>query len=152
MHSAFLATFLNKRTSSRNDPEWITGAQPAADRALIEAGEKKKSEGGVRLLPGTVLTCEYQGVEYRLTVTGFAELGSSIAARSWDAEPTPLQLTLAHSHRRLAMLDSGVVKSLRELARRDGVHSSFVSRNGQPHDARAGYRWRPSSTRPFLPT
>lgn len=37
--------------------------------ALIEAGEKKKPERGVRLMPGTVLTREYQGVEHRITVT-----------------------------------------------------------------------------------
>ncbi|MGH9893310.1 MAG: DUF2924 domain-containing protein [bacterium] len=36
--------------------------------ALIEAGEKKKPERGVRLMAGTVLTREYQGVEHRVTV------------------------------------------------------------------------------------
>ena len=37
--------------------------------ALIAAAEIKKPERGVRLLPGTVLTREYQGVEHRVTVT-----------------------------------------------------------------------------------
>ena len=37
--------------------------------APIKAGESKKPERGVRLMPGTVLTREYQGVEHRITVT-----------------------------------------------------------------------------------
>ncbi|MGH8611096.1 MAG: LacI family transcriptional regulator [Gammaproteobacteria bacterium] len=49
-------------------------------------------------------------------------------ARPWDGEPTPLQLALARGHRWLAMLESGVVRSLREIARKDGVDSSYVSR------------------------
>jgi hypothetical protein len=52
----------------------------------------------------------------------------SRTARPWDREPTLLQLALARGHRWLAMLESGVVKSLRELARREGVDSSYVSR------------------------
>lgn len=50
------------------------------------------------------------------------------ALRPWDAEPTPLQLALARGHRWLALLASGEVKSLREIARKDGVDSSYVSR------------------------
>jgi hypothetical protein len=50
------------------------------------------------------------------------------APRPWDHKPTPLQLALARGPRWLAMLESGVVKSLRELARREGVDSSYVSR------------------------
>ncbi len=37
--------------------------------ALIENGGEKKPERGVRLMAGTVLTREYQGVEHRVTVT-----------------------------------------------------------------------------------
>jgi len=48
--------------------------------------------------------------------------------RPWDGEPTPLQLALARGHRWLAMLESGAVKSLREIARKEGVDSSYVSR------------------------
>lgn len=51
--------------------------------ALMEAGQKKKPERGVRLLPGTVLTREYQGVEHRITVTldgGTTSRGGSIRA------------------------------------------------------------------------
>ena len=44
-------------------------AQRQHIEALIKAGESKKPERGVRLMPGTVLTREYQGVEHRITVT-----------------------------------------------------------------------------------
>ncbi len=46
----------------------------------------------------------------------------------WADEPTPMQLALARGHWWLAMLKSGGVKSLRELAREEGVDSSYVSR------------------------
>jgi hypothetical protein len=54
--------------------------------------------------------------------------GEAEPARPWDTEPTPLQLAPARGHRWLAMLISGEVKSLREIARREGVDSSYVSR------------------------
>ena len=50
------------------------------------------------------------------------------AERPRDGDPTPLQLALARGHRWLARLESGQVNSLRELARREGVDSSYVSR------------------------
>ena len=54
--------------------------------------------------------------------------GETTRARPWDTAPTPLQLALARGHRWLAMLISGEAKSLREIAARDGVDSSYVSR------------------------
>ena len=50
------------------------------------------------------------------------------AERPRDGDPTPLQLALARGHRWLAMLESGAVQSLREIAQREGVNSSYVSR------------------------
>lgn len=50
------------------------------------------------------------------------------AERPRDGDPTALQLALARGYRWLAMLESGEVKSLRELARTEGVDSSYVSR------------------------
>jgi hypothetical protein len=47
---------------------------------------------------------------------------------SWDPTPTPLQLALARGHRWLAMLESGEAKSMKEIARREGVDDSYVSR------------------------
>ena len=46
----------------------------------------------------------------------------------WDTAPTPLQLALARGHRWLAMLESGEFKSVRDLAAREGVDNSYVSR------------------------
>jgi hypothetical protein len=48
--------------------------------------------------------------------------------RSWDTAPTPLQLALARGHRWLAMMESGEVGSMKEIARREGVDDSYVSR------------------------
>ncbi len=54
--------------------------------------------------------------------------GETIKPRPWDTATTPLQLALARGHRWLAMLESGEVKTMRELAAREGVDNSYVSR------------------------
>ncbi len=43
-------------------------------------------------------------------------------------EPTPIQQALARGHRWLAMLESGEVSTLRELAIREGVDNSYITR------------------------
>lgn len=52
--------------------------------------------------------------------------GQAATPWPWDTAATPLQL--ARGHRWLAMLESGEVKSLREIAAREGVDNSYVSR------------------------
>ena len=48
--------------------------------------------------------------------------------RPWDVAATPLQLALARGHRWLALLTSGAVKTLNEIAAQEGVDNSYVSR------------------------
>jgi len=54
--------------------------------------------------------------------------GGTLDSRPWDATPTPLQLALARGNRWLAMLESGEASSMKEIARREGVDDSYVSR------------------------
>jgi hypothetical protein len=54
--------------------------------------------------------------------------GGSLDHCPWDTTPTPLQLALASGHRWLAMLASGEVRSMKEIARRESVNDSYVSR------------------------
>jgi len=54
--------------------------------------------------------------------------GSKMQPRPWDDTPTPLQLALARGHRWLTMLESGEARSLKEIALREGVDDSYVSR------------------------
>ena len=54
--------------------------------------------------------------------------GETAPVRPWDTTPTLLQLALARGYRWLAMLASGEFKSIRELAAREGVDNSYVSR------------------------
>ena len=54
--------------------------------------------------------------------------GEAAPVRPWDSKSTPLQLALVRGHRWLAMLESGEAKSLKEIARREGVDNSYVSR------------------------
>ncbi len=48
--------------------------------------------------------------------------------RALNRAPTPLQLALARGHRWLAMLDSGEAATLKEIAAREKVDDSYVSR------------------------
>ena len=48
--------------------------------------------------------------------------------RPWDVAATQLQLALARGHRWLAMLESGKVKNLTEIAALEGIDNSYVSR------------------------
>jgi hypothetical protein len=45
-----------------------------------------------------------------------------------STDPTPLQLALARGHCGLAMLETGQVKSLREIAEKEGIDKNYVSR------------------------
>lgn len=54
--------------------------------------------------------------------------GETTKPRPWDCAATPLQLALARGHRWLAMLESGDVRSLKELAANEAVDNSYVSR------------------------
>ena len=54
--------------------------------------------------------------------------GETAPVRPWDVAPTTIQLALARGHRWLAMLESGEAKSLKEIAAREGVDNSYVSR------------------------
>jgi hypothetical protein len=54
--------------------------------------------------------------------------GETAKARTWNMVETPLQLALARGHRWLAMLESEEAKSLKEIAAREGIDSSYVSR------------------------
>jgi hypothetical protein len=54
--------------------------------------------------------------------------GETAKPKAWNTKATPLQLALARGHRWLAMLESGEVKSLKEIAERENIDNSYVSR------------------------
>ena len=54
--------------------------------------------------------------------------GQTAARRPWDQAVTPLQQALVRGHRWLALLTSGAVKTLNEIAAQEGVNNSYVSR------------------------
>jgi hypothetical protein len=54
--------------------------------------------------------------------------GETAKPKAWNTRATPLQLALARGHRWLAMLESGEVKSFREIAERENIDNSYVSR------------------------
>lgn len=54
--------------------------------------------------------------------------GCAVQPRPWDDAPTPIQQALARGHRWLAMLESGVAKTLTEVAALEGMDRAYVSR------------------------
>lgn len=54
--------------------------------------------------------------------------GTDFHPRDWDGEPTPIQMALARGQGWLAMLESGRVKNLTEIATLEGIDNSYVSR------------------------
>ncbi len=54
--------------------------------------------------------------------------GETALVRPWDVAPTSIQLALARGQRWLAMLESGEAKSVKEIATREGIDNSYVSR------------------------
>lgn len=54
--------------------------------------------------------------------------GETAKPKAWNTKATPLQLALARDHRWLTMLESGEVKSFREIAERENIDNSYVSR------------------------
>jgi hypothetical protein len=54
--------------------------------------------------------------------------GETTKPKFWNTKATPLQLALTRGHRWLAMQESGKVKSLKEIAERENIDNSYVSR------------------------
>lgn len=48
--------------------------------------------------------------------------------RPWDTAATTLQLALARGYKWLAMMESGEVSTLTEIAKKEGIDNSYVSR------------------------
>lgn len=51
-----------------------------------------------------------------------------LIGRPWDQKSTVLQLALARGHRWLRMFESGIVGSLKDIAKLEGIDASYVSR------------------------
>lgn len=54
--------------------------------------------------------------------------GEAVTARPWDSSATPMQMALARGWQWLGMLERGEVSSLKEIAAREKLDNSYVSR------------------------
>jgi hypothetical protein len=54
--------------------------------------------------------------------------GEHVTARPWDSSATPIQMALARGWQWLGMLERGEVSSLKEIAAREKLDNSYVSR------------------------
>jgi len=107
--------------------------KPARERASTSAGRRVEKTGEAQLIEDSAGRLAIS-VPIRIKQRGRRKLvtlpsGERVAPkRPWDDAPTPMQLALARGHRWLAMLESGEAGSLREIADREGVDNSYVSR------------------------
>ncbi len=101
-------------------------ASPSAGRRVEKVGEAQLIEDSAGRLAITVpIRIKQRGRRKLVTLPS----GETVAPkRPWDDAPTPMQLALARGHRWLAMLESGGAGSLREIADKEGVDNSYVSR------------------------
>ena len=78
-------------------------------------------------LPGEVMEAELDARgDPRAQVSGRTARKREVSP--WSTPPTPLQVALARGHRWQRALESAEVGSLKELAAREGVDRSYVSR------------------------
>lgn len=54
--------------------------------------------------------------------------GETFQPRTWDVEPTQIQLALARGHRWLGLLESGKARNMAEVAKLEGMDPAYVSR------------------------
>lgn len=54
--------------------------------------------------------------------------GEATQPRPWDATPSPMQLALARGHRWVRMLETGEARQLLDIAKREKLDNSYVSR------------------------
>lgn len=54
--------------------------------------------------------------------------GEAAQPRPWDATPSPMQVALARGHRWVRMLEAGEAKQLLDIAKREKLDNSYVSR------------------------
>jgi hypothetical protein len=54
--------------------------------------------------------------------------GETLTPKEMQSEATPMQQALVRGHRWLGMLESGEVKNLSEIALKEGVDNSYISR------------------------
>jgi len=101
-------------------------ASPSAGRRVEKAGEPHLIEDSAgRLTISVPIRIKQRGRRKLVTLPS----GETVAPkRPWDDAPTPMQMALARGHQWLAMLESGEVGSLQEIADKEGVDNSYVSR------------------------
>ena len=101
-------------------------ASSSAPRRVERTGEPQLIEDSAgRLSISVPIRIKQRGRRKLVTLPD----GNTVAPkRPWDEVPTPMQLALARGHRWLAMLESGEAGSLREIADKEGVDNSYVSR------------------------
>ena len=109
------------------------GKKPNRERASTSAPRRVEKVGEVQLFEDSAGRLAIS-VPIRIKQRGRRKLvtlpsGETVAPkRPWDDAPTPMQLALTRGHRWLAMLETGEAGTLQEIADKEGVDNSYVSR------------------------
>ena len=126
MNRSAIATCLFRKTWSRPDFEVTNREHEYYERLLsgsVFSIERIAANDG-SITVTVLIRIKRRGLCKTVTLPN----GDNVLTRPWDNTPTPLQLALACGHRWLGMLESGEVRSMKEIARRDGFDDSYVSR------------------------
>jgi hypothetical protein len=115
--------------------ECVTISSRLSPRSLSGAATSTLASDG-RLTISVRIQIKRRGGRKVVTLPG----GEAGVSRPWNGERTPLQLALARGRHWLAMLEWGEVKSLREIARKEGGRQQLCEPDGEPDYAGPGHR------------
>jgi hypothetical protein len=114
--------------TGQSKPSGESGGWGVRIKATGTTGVAQASDGRLTLSMPIQLKRRSGRKQITLPVGLAPPQGQAAARRPWDQAVTPLQQALVRGHRWLALLTSGAVKTLNEIAAQEGVDNSYVSR------------------------
>ena len=114
--------------TGQSKPSGESGGWGVRIKATGTTGVAQASDGRLTLSMPIQLKRRSGRKQITLPVGVAPTQGQTAARRPWDQAVTPLQQALVRGHRWLALLTSGAVKTLNEIAAQEGVNNSYVSR------------------------
>lgn len=103
----------------------MTTRRTADQYDLERAGRPKTSQGSDGSVSISIPVCFKRRAGRKLVTLPD---GNQVTARPWDSSATPIQMALARGWKWLGMLERGEVSSLKEIAAREKLDNSYVSR------------------------
>lgn len=103
----------------------MTTRRPSDQYDLERAGEPNASQGSDGSVSISIPVCFKRRAGRKLVTLPD---GNEVTARPWDSSATPIQMALARGWKWLGMLERGEVSALKDIAAREKLDNSYISR------------------------